>query len=60
MTDLGNMKEDVNTLTRQMQSILKNQSRIIESNERSDDGILQIQRMMGALIVLVIIGLFMM
>ena len=45
-------------LTRQMGDILQNQKRIIEINEVVGNMILKIQRMMFALIVLVIIGLF--
>lgn len=62
---LGRMNERLNSInessgrvTRQMGDVLRNQSRIIESNERSAESLLQIQRMMFALIVITLIGLF--
>ena len=57
---LDSMNENVHTLTIQMGSVSENQSRIIDSNNRTAESCLQIQRMMFALVVLVIIGLFMM
>ena len=52
---LGSIKESSGLLTRQMTNILQDQDRIIESNERSAASLLKIQRMMHALVWLVII-----
>ena len=55
MTDMNDLNENLGSLTRQMTDVLRNQERIIESNERSAESLLQIQRMIFALVVLVII-----
>ena len=55
MTDMYDLNENLARLTRQMTDVLRNQERIIGSNERSAESLLQIQRMMFALVVLVII-----
>ena len=55
MTDMNDLNENLGRLTRQMTDVLRNQERIIGSNERSAESLLQIQRMMFALVVLVII-----
>ena len=55
MTDMNDLNENLGSLTRQMTDVLRNQERIIESNERSATSLLQIQRMIFALVVLVII-----
>ena len=55
MTDMSDLNENLGRLTRQMTDVLRNQDRIIESNERSAESLLQIQRMIFALVVLVII-----
>ena len=55
MTDMHDLNENLGRLTRQMTDVLRNQDRIIESNERSAESLLQIQRMIFALVVLVII-----
>ena len=52
---LGSIQESSGRLTRQMSDVCQNQERIIRSNERSAESLLQIQRMMFALVVLVII-----
>ena len=55
MTDMYDLNENLGRLTGQMTDVLRNQDRIIESNERSAESLLQIQRMIFALVVLVII-----
>ena len=55
MTDMNDLNENLGSLKRQMTDVLRNQERIIESNERSAESLLQIQRMIFALVVLVII-----
>ena len=55
MTDMHDLNENLGNLTRQMSDVVRNQERIIGSNERSAESLLQIQRMMFALVVLVII-----
>ena len=48
---LDKISEDSGRLTRQMSDVVRTQERIIGSNERSAESLLQIQRMMFALIV---------
>ena len=55
MTDISDLNENLGRLTKQMNDVLRNQDRIIESNERSAESLLQIQRMIFALVVLVIV-----
>ena len=55
MTDMYDLNENLGRLTRQMSDVVRNQERIIGSNERSAESLLQIKRMMFALVVLVII-----
>ena len=55
MTNIYELNENLGRLTRQMTDVLRNQHKIIETNERSADSLLQIQRMIFALVVLVII-----
>ena len=55
MTDMYELNENLVRLTRQMTNVLRNQDKIIEANERSADSLLQIQKMIFALVVLVII-----
>ena len=45
MTEMNDLNENLGRLTRQMTYVLRNQDRIIESNERSAESLLQIQRM---------------
>ena len=58
MTDMYELNENLGRLTRQMTNVLRNQDKIIEANERSADSLLQIQKMIFALVVLVIIITF--
>ena len=46
---------DMNVVIEYLHDVCENQERIIQSNERSAESLLQIQRMMFALVVLVII-----
>ena len=54
-TDMNVVIENLGELTSLMTDVCENQERIIQSNESSAESLLQIQRMMFALVVLVII-----
>ena len=54
-TDMNVVIEHLGDLTSLMTDVCENQERIIQSNEDSAESLLQIQRMMFALVVLVII-----
>ena len=54
-TDMNVVIDNLGGLTSLMTDVCENQERIIQSNESSAESLLQIQRMMFALVVLVII-----
>ena len=54
-TDMNVVIEHLGDLTSLMTDVCENQERIIQSNESSAESLLQIQRMIFALVVLVII-----